>query len=507
VTIAGKEHSLAYLLIPIITGIKLINSSPQRQCVIAKDVKLSLRSLVNPALIPLYARAGPSVEVHSTDVETSQWLKTRLLSSIWLEEEDDDDIDGCKSMQCPVGLLLNVEGTGGHPSGCVVSELLIYGILSTPDTLGRPLSPPHSSSLGDIQQDEHTAIKRELRIYAAPLSSSFVQKAHNLPSPPSSPSPVENIPGREPAFAQFIPDLRSPSPKRKRIATMFEVAAQHHRRVRQRGGEAVSQLMANTASQFSTPHLPPFSVKKEPEEASNPALERLGSRRSRSLSVSGNLRVGKDTHAEDARSGIVKGHIRRAASTRELSHSFAEAESQSAVASPTLPVFHGDKESAAMSKDAQTIISENKALITRTILTCMRLYGFHRKAPRTSSMSKNNVTTNSYQDVDPLNEESIVAEALTVSTEHGDAPGPGPGHGHGPSAVSSSSFSSASDEEEFKAMYHATYKASIFALRKYLKDVDRRILPSSNDKIPPVLSKEKVTNVVDGFLKLFCEDN
>ncbi|KAL1981307.1 hypothetical protein VTN96DRAFT_2800 [Rasamsonia emersonii] len=467
-------------------AVKLLNSSPHRQCVIPKDVKLSLHSLVNPALIPLYARAGPSVEVHSTNIETSQWLKTRLLGSIWLEE--DDDLDRCKSMQCPVGLLISVEGSGGgHPSGCIVSDLLIYGVLSTPETLGRPPSPPNSSSPGDMMQDElHLALKRDLRIYAAPLSASFVQKAQSLPSPPSSPE--NNNSGCEPEFAQFIPDLRSPSPKRKRIATIFEVAAQHHRRVRQRGGEAVSQLMATATSLSQTaPHLPPLTVKKEPEEVGKPALERLGSRRSRSVSLSGNLRVGKTPDArEDPRPSTAKGQIRRTASKRELSHSFLETESQPAAPSP-LPAGQEDEESEASPKDAETIISENKALITRTILTCMRLYGYHRKASRSSSTSKNNVT-NSHQDVDPLNEDSIVAETLTAPAEHG----------HGPAI---------SDEDEFKAMYHATYKASTFALRKYLKE--RR--PPSDDistsVTVPVLSKERVTNVVDGILKLFCEDN
>ncbi|KAL1961475.1 hypothetical protein VTN77DRAFT_1832 [Rasamsonia byssochlamydoides] len=478
-------------------GVKLVNSSPHRQCVISKDVKLSLHSLVNPALIPLYARAGPSVEVHCTNIETSQWLKTRLLSSLWLEEED-DDLDKSKSMQCPVGLLVNVEGSrGGHPSGCIVSDLLIYGVLSTPDTLGRPPSPPNSSSPGDIQQDEpHTPVKRELRIYAAPLSASFVQKAQSLPSPPSSPG--DNGSGYESEFAQFIPDVRSPSPKRKRIATIFEVAAQHHRSVRQRGGEAVSQLMANATSHSQTaPHLHPLTVKKEPEDVSNPALERLVLRRSRSLSLGGSLRVGKtaDARAEDPRPNTAKGQIRQIPIKREASHSFVETESQLAVSS----ACHGDEESAASPKDAQTIISENKALITRTILTCMRLYGFHRKASRSASTSKN-VSTNSHQELDPLNEHSIVAETLTVPGEHGHSHG----HNHGPSAISSS-FSSTSDEDEFKAMYHATYKASTFALRKYLKPPP----PSEHDSdmIPPVLSKERVTNVVDGILKLFCEDS
>jgi hypothetical protein len=61
-----------------------------------------------------------------------------------------------------------------------------------------------------------------------------------------------------------------------------------------------------------------------------------------------------------------------------------------------------------------------------------------------------------------------------------------------------------SDEDEFKAMYHATYRASTFALRKYLKE------PMGTEEgsslMPPVLGKGKAMTYIDGFLKLFCEE-
>jgi hypothetical protein len=55
----------------------------------------------------------------------------------------------------------------------------------------------------------------------------------------------------------------------------------------------------------------------------------------------------------------------------------------------------------------------------------------------------------------------------------------------------------ATDDDEFKAMYHATYKATAFALRKYLK------LPGA----PVTLEKEKAMTCIDELLKLFCEDH
>jgi hypothetical protein len=60
------------------------------------------------------------------------------------------------------------------------------------------------------------------------------------------------------------------------------------------------------------------------------------------------------------------------------------------------------------------------------------------------------------------------------------------------------------DEDEFKAIYHATYRASTFALRKYLKEP--AMTADGSRSIPPALEKAKAMTYIDGFLKLFCEE-
>jgi hypothetical protein len=52
-------------------------------------------------------------------------------------------------------------------------------------------------------------------------------------------------------------------------------------------------------------------------------------------------------------------------------------------------------------------------------------------------------------------------------------------------------------------MYHATYKASAFALRKYLKDSSA----GGNGATPVLLEKGKAMTCIDELLKLFCEDH
>jgi hypothetical protein len=53
------------------------------------------------------------------------------------------------------------------------------------------------------------------------------------------------------------------------------------------------------------------------------------------------------------------------------------------------------------------------------------------------------------------------------------------------------------DDDEFKNMYHATYKAASFALRKYLRIQGAATL----------LEKEKAMTCIDELLRLFCEDH
>lgn len=351
-------------------------------------------------------------------------------------------MDGQQSVQCPVGLLLNVDGPARRP-GAVTSDLLVYGILCISE-FERPPTPPVSSS--PSHYDYASSVRRELRIYAAPLASSLITKAQSLPSPPRSPD-TGNI-----QIAEFLPDFRSPSPKRKRVATLFESAAQHHQRVRQKGGEAVSQLMAHSQSQ-SQQH--PLRIKRESEEPS--ALNRV----QRSKSVSGSFNVGRlDLRASLSRPGSARDRT-QSISRKGTPSAFAEASTQR-VSSPALP-----SEGSGSQRDAETVIFENKHIVTRTILTCMRLYGFNRAAPR-SKHAGTELDGQLEKDSSTPAPESLTAPNVEV--------------------------------DEFKSMYHATYRASTFALRKYLKG------PTDGSQ-PPVLEKGKAMGYIDEFLRLFSEES
>lgn len=415
----------------------MIDPTSHWQTDIFKDSTLRFRCFVNPALVPLYARAGPNLELHTTNVSTAQWLKNRLLGNIWLEE---DDLDRFQPIQGPLGLLVGVEGTSRKASGSSTSELLVYGVLSTTTSFG-----PISSSLDYPEHNQEPVIRQELRIYASPLSGSIISKAQKIAPPPQK----SGLAGDDEQIAQFLPGLRSPSPKRKRMASLFD-SVTDHKRMRQ--------------SSYSQPTQPlqSFKIKRESEEPSLPVLDRIASQRARSLSIGANLK------SAESRPGSARGYVRGPISRKNTPAPFIES-SLKREQSPGL--FSSDTKQESFSetpKDAETILSENKNTITRTIMTCMRLYGYNR--PKTGNPSKN-----------------------TEDKSQGDEKDPRTG------------TADSTEEDEFKAMYHATYRASTFALRKYLKE------PVANGEgikaPPPLLEKKKAMGYIDEFLRLFCEEN
>jgi len=292
------------------------------------------------------------------------------------------------------------------------------------------------------EKNQEPVIRQELRIYASPLSGSVISKAQKLAPPPRR---SDSLAGDDEPIAQFLPDLRSPSPKRKRMASLFDSVTDHKR-------------MRQSSYSQPTQSLQSLKIKRESEEPSLPAVDRIVSQRSRSLSIGANLK------SAESRPSSARGYVRGAVSRKNTPTPFIES-SLKREQSPGL--FSSDMKQRSFSetpKDAESILSENKNTITRTIMTCMRLYGYNR--PKTGHTSKN-------AEGDEKDPRLVTAD----STE----------------------------EDEFKAMYHATYRASTFALRRYLKE------PVANGEggkaPPPLLEKKKAMGYIDEFLRLFCEES
>ncbi|KAF7718698.1 Uncharacterized protein PECH_001478 [Penicillium ucsense] len=473
-------------------GIRLIDPTSHWQCDISKTAQLGLRSFVNPSLVPLHARAGPSLELHTTTAETSQWLQKKIAGALCLNPELEES---SQCIQCPVGLLVSVTGPPARVSSVTTTDLLIYGVLSASRSCTRPPTPPHSSPSDVPEQHCPAAVKSyELRIYAAPLSKALIAQAQAFPSPP--PSIDEE---RSSTPAEFLPDLHSPSPKRKRVATLFEVAAQHHRLVRQRGGEAVSQLMASSRPSSSSQNLQTLRVKREPEDDHTglPTLDRLVAHRSRSVSIGpgaqrpSSSRFGMRGSATPfSTSNLAAVNTADPKKRTSTPNPFLDSASRRPSIQSQAPLFQTAGTASdnhlepppSPPKTTEGIIAENKNLITRTILTCMRLYGFHRSNPRPSSSS----VMQKDLSAEPTGPNQSNATPAGSEILRAETPASGPGIN--------------ADDDDFKSMYHATYKASAFALRKYLKDV-------GNGATPLLLEKSKAMTCIDELLRIFCEDH
>ncbi|PGH02678.1 hypothetical protein AJ79_07557 [Helicocarpus griseus UAMH5409] len=474
-------------------GFSLIDPLSTGHCDIPKDAKLSLRSFVNPALVPYYARTGPALECHISESELAEWWKARLLCSICWDDDADELDESQPVQQCPTGLLLAVE-TRAAPNGCRnnVTDILIYGVLSLHSLKpNRPPTPPPSSSpsFRDLDPGNGNIIsapERELRIYAVTLCSALIEKAESLPSRPLSPEPASlNDTDHEP-FAEFLPELRSPSPKRKRMANLFEAATEYHKKVRRKGGEAVAQLMSGSSSSSQFSSNPSFTrIKKEPDLNTIDAPG--NTHRPRTLSISRITRVPKQPSPAPA------AHTRAVnAGPRPLSVS-----SRRSTPAPPLkeqqqqePQLSSSQKSMSSASPSE-IIATNKALLTRTILTCMRLYGYHRNSRTGATSQLKRTPTVPDPDID-----SPVIPTVTMESQ--SRPHSRPSTATTVSAVAA--VPETDEDEDFKAMYHATYRAASFALRRYLKDA-----PGAGGDFVPVLERGKATDLVDNVLKLFCE--
>ncbi|EFE41366.1 conserved hypothetical protein [Trichophyton verrucosum HKI 0517] len=498
-------------------GIRLINPDPTSHSSLSRNAKLSLRAYVNPNRIPIVCFIGPSLELHSSDCTTVDWIRHKLLRTYQTAEDGYEEFSSPR--QCPVGILVHVNEHIPSPelktqsAPQEISDILIFGTLSRSSPQNERLSPPHpSSSAVEGQFSEEPSI--QLRVYAIPLCSSIFAKARSLSTPPNNAKyntsgTLENEPCGE--FLQNI--FRSPSPKRKRVATLFEAATEYHKNVRRKGTAAMSDYLRREKS--STPQLPQLpsnvKIKRENENSADfsSSLNDVSISRRRAASTTKDVRVGS------RRSSL---HRPGSSTSQALSTSSHKELLTSKTDGSSVHLEPGQKPKNPHPDSCEDIAAANKALLTRTILTCMRFYGFRRTHTRTTQ-SLHSSTRDIPESGNPaikcdsnLPNDSR-AQSVSVpgnlppfddigkldTTNHMD--GFNGGEPARPEA-------DGNDDTGFKEMYHATYRASIFALRRFFKPSVQNIGLSGSSAYTndiPVLGKDKAMTTIDSLLKLFCE--
>ena len=406
-----------------------------------QDAKLYYLSPVHVPGIPLYLAAGPSLEVSSDNEATLGWLSEVLLAQEDSPYQDNILIEPWWSRlggQSDHGMLLRVEsGENGQSRDNTITEVLLYAAM---ETSVAALPAPPASSL-PAPPDEHLlkSLPRSLpdvKVYALPLCSKIfdrAERAAGLLSPP----PEECKTPREACFLPYglsqPHDEKTASQKRQSLSSLFEDATQKRRKLKGRGGEIISKAMAGIDRPLSQHGLP---QNVEREELETPPLPQKGHAGRRSLTRASTIMsvASSDYSRPASRSGPLANGKRSSLCRVESAISLRD--------SPTLSDTDGG------------FALQNKAALTKVVMAGMRLHGLQqRKKP---------------------GKRPTLDERPNSATSAGD----------------SAPFSEA--EDEYKLVYHQTFKAATFTFRRHFG--------------AQIISQELMRDVVDKFLILFCSD-
>ncbi|KAL9014056.1 MAG: hypothetical protein Q9173_001264 [Seirophora scorigena] len=415
-----------------------------------QNAPLHFLAIVEAASVPLYLAAGPSLDVWTSNETTRDWLYGCVTEGAIQSQAGDSGPQWIgPGGQSRYGILLGVKDRLPRDarSGPEITEVLLYATASRMQQANlAPPSPPASSSPG--REDQIGGNPSDLRLYALPLSSKILSSIHQisdqqqpgarphdqghyLPTPPNGPSScIQN----------------THAPKRPKIETLFTDAAQNRRQQQKRGGEGFAKAMAGAQNGFILPALPsptlPNPVQSKEKRASVSAARGPLSR----CSTTGSIISPRS----------VTPTISRPPTSRRPTLTNGQRSSLHRVESVLSPSVDGNSSLAPEEGNSTSEIEQqNKASLSRIIMTGMRMYGFQPQRKKSIS----NLQDLQTQPVPP-------SEGSADDTN--------------------------SKQDEYKAVYHQTFKAVSFVFRAYWA---RR-----------VLSEDMLRDTVDGFLGKFCED-
>ncbi|KAH7125609.1 hypothetical protein B0J11DRAFT_434800 [Dendryphion nanum] len=424
----------------IITDVVLASPNTGTPYPYIASSNLRFLSTVDTARIPLYLAAGPSLNVWTTSEKTERWFQTLLLNAA--ASEQDASLDSrawweCARSQSPIGVLVRVQNDHVEDTHTAsrtrVTELLFYGTVASPSSITLPTPPSSSPDPHEPTNTDNDHVV-ELRVHALPLSSDLLSQAtlQNL----SSASPALST--SEPAFEpQFLPTLYSPnvtpsSPKRGR--DIFEEATELRRKARRKGGEGVAAAAAKASdSQGHLRHRNSLSV--DTTNSPFPDLRPLSanglSSRPPSRQLSRSPSVTSDNRPV-SRKGLIDSQPKRST----LSH----------------------VETVPAQPDEPTTESRNKEALSRIVMAAMRMQGLQQRKKNKSRHG------------------SVVPDEQLGSATKDDT------------------VIDAAKDEEFKLIYHQTYKSAALALRKHMLSK------------PLYLQPDQLRDVVERLLAIFCTD-
>ncbi|KAL9002359.1 MAG: hypothetical protein Q9188_004714 [Gyalolechia gomerana] len=409
-----------------------------------QHASLRFLGIVKTADIPLYLAAGPSLDVWTPNENTSDWLHDCLIDYA----SNDEDASLRPSSQRPgtqsqYGILLGVRSQrdAAAGKGLKITEILLYAATSKSSLKGcAPPSPPASSSPDQDGPPDNAG--PNIRLYALPLSSEILNVLDRVPAfqaPDSAPSHQDFYylpsPSDPPLYAHE--DTSKPR-KRPRLETLFQDATQNRRLQKKRGGEGIAKFMAGDQTLPSA----------LPSKGQLPPPHNPLTRASTTNSIA-TLRTSIPPTTT---------HPRPTPSLRPTALSTSQRRSSLVRTSSALstPVNGADNPVPILEDGGKGSIEQaNKISLSRVIMAGMRMYGFELRGKKSSVDNSSTAPPSA---------------PTTVSTNNHNNNNP----------------------DEYKNIYHQTYKATAFVFRTHFS---RKIL-----------GQDILRDTVDGFLGQFCRD-
>ena len=391
---------------------------------------------IDPCLVPLHVIAGPALQVYTGNEDTETWILSRLLSD--LPSNGDTAFSSTWQSGAAALLKVNEQRNGqadGQADGPEITELLLFASRSGSSASkdAAMLTPPRSSS-PDITEEpvpfEGGSFAARIKIFALPLSSGIGYHAASLPDPPTPPpeAPLEEEVGM---FLPLDAAILNDPRKRKRLDSLFEDATKKIKRAKRRGGETVAKIMA----------------KLERPATSSSEMSQIAEKSHPEMLVRKRPKGPAGAHL--ARSQSI-GSLRDLANSRPVSRGDPPANGHRSSLSRVATT--GQLGSPALEGPGSTVEQQNRNALSRIVMAGMRIYGLSQK--------KKEGRSGAFSEVQPPNAES---QASPVE-----------------------------EEDEYKAVYHQTYKAAVFAIRRQIGS--------------KALSQEVLRDVVDRILAIFCVD-
>ena len=378
------------------------------------------------------------MEVSSENEATLRWLSEGLLCQE--DTNGQDTVSGSwwsyETAQSEYGMLLSV----GHEEtelrwGGNLTELLLYAavkrnVAELPTPLSSSSPAPPEESYRTLLHGDHLDVK----VYALPLCSTIfdhVDKAR-LAGPPQEDLTTSREAIFLPQNSDFSHLRQEAHQKRPSISSLFEDAKQKRRKLKGRGGESISKAMAEIDRPLTRHGLP--SSLNQGESENTPMLQaRKAVKQSLSRSSSMTSVANPELPRPASRSGALSNGKRSSLHRVE-----------SAISPRNSPILCDEDGDYAQ---------KNKAALTKVVMAGMRLHGFQQKKR--------------------LGKSSATEDRPNTATSIGDA----------------TPFDA---EDEFKLVYHQTFKAAMFAFRRHFN--------------VQAISQGIMRDIVDRILGLFCSD-